>query len=505
MPIEGTIEFGLYPILRRLRRTDSEQAVGVLTLLSLGVAIGLPIGMIFLDAGPLLRIGLPIVVSCLALYFLSSQWTRPNLRWAIAACFIALGLVVIAVGREARFRDAARQARAAQRTVSQLSGISTDASPTEVNVAIRSVCAVVRRSDTEAGTCDPGNVRPTAPLSVAVATLRLRLAEYRVAVLKRNEDKKAIEARAAELSSAQADPSPEQSVGLAEALRVGGEELVEAIPGQDEAPVAAQTVGWSLVAILALAGWRFLEQRSAHEMPGPVAIAFTTSEESQTLKEPSTSATADDTTGPQETAVQATAKALAKHDESSSSDELQKALAGAPSSGVLLLKVANDYELKGKHLEALELYARAVAAHPREWVARYRLAVSAFNVGSNKSEIWDAASEDVKERLSAQLERALERSRLDLSPVASRLHPDFQKLSRIVIADAAARSTRRHLIACALRRSERTFWWSAVFSLGPFGRATRLKWIVRTAALVIDSVKPRTRKHQRVSRMAKRR
>ena len=55
---------------------------------------------------------------------------------------------------------------------------------------------------------------------------------------------------------------------------------------------------------------------------------------------------------------------------------LRKALAKAPSSGILLHKVGDALALKGSQSEALGLYARAVAADPTHYLAWYRLAAT---------------------------------------------------------------------------------------------------------------------------------
>jgi hypothetical protein len=52
---------------------------------------------------------------------------------------------------------------------------------------------------------------------------------------------------------------------------------------------------------------------------------------------------------------------------------LRDALMDAPTSGLLLVTLGHRYELAGQTLDAIGCYARAVTAHPRYVVARYRL------------------------------------------------------------------------------------------------------------------------------------
>ena len=56
--------------------------------------------------------------------------------------------------------------------------------------------------------------------------------------------------------------------------------------------------------------------------------------------------------------------------------ELKSALQEAPNSGLLLARLGHCYELAGLRTDAIGCYARAVAAHPHYWVARYRLAAA---------------------------------------------------------------------------------------------------------------------------------
>ena len=55
---------------------------------------------------------------------------------------------------------------------------------------------------------------------------------------------------------------------------------------------------------------------------------------------------------------------------------LKAALADAPNSGLLLVRLGHRYELAGQVLDAIECYARAVTAYYRYPIARYRLAAA---------------------------------------------------------------------------------------------------------------------------------
>jgi hypothetical protein len=52
---------------------------------------------------------------------------------------------------------------------------------------------------------------------------------------------------------------------------------------------------------------------------------------------------------------------------------LESALQEAPNSGIVLVLLGHQYELAGRQVEAINCYSRAVIAHPRYRVARYRL------------------------------------------------------------------------------------------------------------------------------------
>ncbi len=88
-----------------------------------------------------------------------------------------------------------------------------------------------------------------------------------------------------------------------------------------------------------------------------------------------------------------------------STDDLEAALRMAPSSGVLLAKLGERRETEGRPIEAIELYCRALAAHPNYDVAAYRLA-GALNMLWVSPKPWRLLTADRRTELKAALVRA---------------------------------------------------------------------------------------------------
>lgn len=193
-----------------------------------------------------------------------------------------------------------------------------------------------------------------------------------------------------------------------------------------------------------------------------------------------------------------TSKALARYDESidGSVDELEFAIAQAPASGLLLQKLALRYALGDRRLDAISASARAVAAHPRYSVARYRLAVD-LNMLSTRVELWTAYPLADRRRLAQQIVRAASAMGVDKAtrgqferladPVNSGDDPDPRRALE-TMADAMflriKKTVRvRAVLARALRRSERAIWWPAKEKFGRHSQVTYGRWTARSLRL----------------------
>jgi len=178
-------------------------------------------------------------------------------------------------------------------------------------------------------------------------------------------------------------------------------------------------------------------------------------------------------------------------DEQCRLEKLKSAVAQAPSSGVLLQLLAAEHELVGCPVEALSLYARAVAAHPRYPVACYRLTVLVGSLARNSSS-WCKGGDDDSDawvdsrtRIVKQLIRAgkamgikteiMEGIGSQLQPGAwpefIRRSPEARKFALIKSQHAFGRLTEelfilldrnttvKRVLVRSFRRSERDSWW----------------------------------------------
>lgn len=217
-----------------------------------------------------------------------------------------------------------------------------------------------------------------------------------------------------------------------------------------------------------------------------------------------------------------TSTALALYDEPESATPAGyvQALAKAPSSGVLLQKLAAAYALDGLLLESISMSARAVAAHPRYHVACYRLA-GGINMLADRPLVWMAASLAERRRILGQLERALSAIRATTDCLASIKRAtadiegkgpptaDFYKAHFRGMAMAMFRRYRRDLrllwiLGRSLRRSERDIWWPRQI-VGRSSIRSLSRWTVRSALLICEAGSATVRREEvRVIRGARR-
>jgi hypothetical protein len=198
----------------------------------------------------------------------------------------------------------------------------------------------------------------------------------------------------------------------------------------------------------------------------------------------------------------ATADSLALYHETATDNlaELERAVKMAPTSGVLLVRLAGQYDLAERTLEALTLYARAVTTHPRYLVARYRLAVSAGSLGADGS-VWAAAPAHQQRRVALELSRACHRlGNVDLVRAVTALaqHPAadpdeiqaaFRALTRELYQSIENDVRWPDLLAQSFRRRERSIAWQWLWRRSKTtGPAAYWRWLARSARLV--SVEP---------------
>jgi len=167
--------------------------------------------------------------------------------------------------------------------------------------------------------------------------------------------------------------------------------------------------------------------------------------------------------------------------------ELENAARTAPSSGWVLVLYGNELELAGRTLDAVGVYARAVAAHPRYLIARYRLAVALGMSAHESAKAWTAAPLASRAALVRSLRQVAKR--LDVaddlvSPLQTETDPaKIKDLARQLLATIGEDMSWWRSWAGSLRRSERSMDWLGWWSGGR--RSNRsTKWLAKSAQLV---------------------
>ena len=172
---------------------------------------------------------------------------------------------------------------------------------------------------------------------------------------------------------------------------------------------------------------------------------------------------------------------------------LRDALLDAPNSGLLLVDLGHQYELAGQTLDAIGCYARAITAHPRYVVARYRLAAA---VGSMRHrEDWMSQNRDARQYALQAVDRAIEVLGTKGKDKTEALKADDidAKQAREKLGDLAFMllraleiDTRWHnRLIGALRRSERDFIWPTLAPVTSHP-AARFHSLVKSAREAID-------------------
>jgi tetratricopeptide (TPR) repeat protein len=190
-----------------------------------------------------------------------------------------------------------------------------------------------------------------------------------------------------------------------------------------------------------------------------------------------------------------TARALAAY--SSGGDrgtvDLERAVALAPNSGILLHLLADNYELEDRHAEAMALYARVVSQYPRHVASHYRLAASLQIISNKIEERWYAHPLNRRIFFGEALEHAV--SRLNNRPAdpaqarkhASTTETEFRDLSRQLHLRLNRATNMWNLTLRLLRQSERDLWIPAILNpIDPFGLRQRAHWIPKSGTLLVD-------------------
>jgi hypothetical protein len=172
-------------------------------------------------------------------------------------------------------------------------------------------------------------------------------------------------------------------------------------------------------------------------------------------------------------------------------EALENAIAEAPTSGLLLAELGYAYDIAERRLDALSLYARAVALYPRYLVTRYRFAVS---LGMMTKDVWAMAPLWERKRITKELERTFFRLQVDSTEVAGLqsvtdddVAERFRLLAEEVHADLENNVHWWNWTVQVFRRSERSVVWPRLRSMwGAFGRGTRWLWLVRSARLAVS-------------------
>ncbi|HEY5878235.1 MAG TPA: hypothetical protein VIU11_04960, partial [Nakamurella sp.] len=276
-----------------------------------------------IDMNPLWRALIAVAVTAIALFTASKNW-RPGSIWVTAGIAgLIIAFIVLDIGRQAILDqesvDSISELELAAIAVTSLEGeierrapeAGTDTGDPNASDgsdvmssggtwrAIATACGIIKKatanvaeqaapedSATPTGSsrhaCEfaiPGDQSSAADeqafdtLPVAMALMRLRLAEYRESVLQRPEDVTTVaEARQAMSAAQAAIPSDAaEPVSLVDAFSAGGNAIASEAFG-DDPPVALETAGWALIAIIALLFWRMIQLRSYDQLPGPVTI-----------------------------------------------------------------------------------------------------------------------------------------------------------------------------------------------------------------------------------------
>ncbi|MCM0639380.1 TPR end-of-group domain-containing protein [Cellulomonas wangsupingiae] len=581
------------------------------------------------------RFLLAVGLLALMLVGVAVEWSRGPLRLLGVVGLLAVGLLLVDVGRASlrlqEATDALTTLTQVETAMKSLPEQEPEPSTADlVEDAVAAACATARATAPGAAgpTCD---AEPTGEgLASQLAMVQLRLAEHRQAVLTRDDDDAAVAAAREALADARAaEFSTPDEVPVATAVAAGADAVLnDALPGDDGPPVAFGTAAWILLAAAAVLAWTRIERVSTSQDLGPVTIELTSTSPSDSeeharqreafrvsvlrnISEPravpgsSKGPVADlsetvatgipwlqavltllqrslnaptgyralvdvaplGPTPPQWTAMarvvdatngaqlgvkaifaddavsacciagywaaasligqssrvpswnrftETTAEALAAWMQGSGDtvEALERAVARAPSSGVLLVQLANAYELAGRRTDALELYARAVAAHPTYLAAVYRLTVAVTMLALEREDqaTWSTLAPRDRLRIGRQVRAACRQLGVPDGTSAFLTAPRtapatwygcFWALSQALYARLGRRQAWWAAGVRLLRRSERpTLWARGADGVSRTERLRRARWVTRAGRLLTAGPAPSARTRARAAASA---
>jgi len=190
----------------------------------------------------------------------------------------------------------------------------------------------------------------------------------------------------------------------------------------------------------------------------------------------------------------ATARSLGqRRDGTPSLADLQRAVQGSPNSGVLLVELGQAHELEGQQIDALDCYARAVAAHPTYLLARYRLAAAAAMLARTMAATWLTLGPPRRDAIVDSLERAC---RTLPSVAAGRAMQHVRQMAagegaeracllfaKELLEEVEHQTSLGGILTTSLRREERDDRMDRLWSTGPSGSRQRTHWLARSARL----------------------
>jgi hypothetical protein len=148
---------------------------------------------------------------------------------------------------------------------------------------------------------------------------------------------------------------------------------------------------------------------------------------------------------------------------------LESAVKEAPNSGILLCLLGHHYELAGRRIEAINSYARAVTAHPRYSVARYRLGTTLASMRHDRD--WGAKDPTARQDDLRAVETAITALKVNDDGKLCKLRaakgpvdasPEFKSLATTLLRALAKDTQYPYRLVNALRRSSRDSIWPSL-------------------------------------------